>query len=627
MDIAPSTSENTTVYVVGNDVPTIFPEETDFLAGVPDYEDRYRLTKWVYESPLNTTDVSTYSYTPWPIDKWLRPRSMAFYHTFQSPIFAAEFDTSITPLPGMGVTAWDEVNWNYGSTGLPVIQQNNMWPHNAMISFFGDSHKNKIALNQWRNMAGFYDFKTFDYLGGQLESYGRAGDFYNPFIPTPVAAPQVGYASRTANDPTVAGNYMVMPPYYNRARETGFFIDPEMQRMRVAFKGNRNCQFSSYLVRSSYYTKIHDTYTIQPPLKQEIKFKYTDYNRPRFINTPQITAGNAPQPPYTQTWPPLTAATIAPAILGPDVAPDASLNFNYKYTPNLSYLYYQVVELRSDIHQAFLDMWANTGSAFVTSFISYSMQTANNIVNTNKIDFDLITRYGNIPYKTLIASVPSYGVANVLPANTNWPPRNTICEFAYGDNHVSQYLATVTHPYSRTFTMNLVDNIGSGDPWNIVNVNRRGVMNPEYWVSEKFNRTQGMENPDFVDCDSLSFQDYWDVQQAMPIGSPSNWNGISATPNEAIVYGSHSILPSVTPGNLNAVWNVGMHNNITTFFWPPPGFEDENKDYGVYKGSVRISITFSHKPPIPLNFFFLNCYRISFIMIGNGTCNSNIQIA
>lgn len=602
MDIAPSTAENNTVYVVGNDVPTIFPEETDYLAGVPDYEDRYRQTVWTNEAPLNTTDVSTFQYTPWPIDKWLRPRSMCFYHTFRTPTVAGELNTSITPIPGMGVTAWDEINWNYGSTGLPVIQQNNYWPHNAMMQFFGEAKKNNVALNQWREMAGFYDFKTFDYLGGMVGSTGVIPAYNTPF-PTTGNFPSIV----AANDAVTSGSYMVMPPYYNRDQEPGFWLDPAMQRMRVAFKGNTNCIYSSYLVRSSYYTKIHDTYTIQPPLKQEIKFKYSNFSRARFINTPN----NQPAAP---------SATIPQTVLvGADSYPAASQTVNYLFMPNLSFLYYQLVELRSDIHQAFLDMWANTGSAFVTSFISYSMMTATNVVNTNKIEFDLITRYGNIPFKTFIASQPQYGVANVLPATTNWPPPTAFCEFAYGDNHITQYQATVTHPYSRTFTMNLPTIIPSGDPLTISFAPARGVINPEYWVSEKFLRTQGMENPDFVDCDSLSFTDYWEQQQGTPMGyiQPGNTN-------QTTVYGSHSAYSTTYP---TIATNVGMHNNITTFFWAPPGYEDENKDYGVYKGSVRINITFNPPPQIPLTIFFLNCYRIAFIMIGNGTCNSNIQIA
>jgi hypothetical protein len=231
--------------------------------------------------------------------------------------------------------------------------------------------------------------------------------------------------------------------------------------------------------------------------------------------------------------------------------------------------------------------------------------------------FDLVGRFGNIPYKTLIATQPQYNSCATL-SGTAWPPANSMCQFAYGWNNISIWDTNVTQPMSREIVQQTPVMMGNTAPPSIAASPLRGIINPQYWVMEKFIRTQGMEVPDFNDCDSLDPLDFWDQEMGLPIGSQQ----ANATPTATtIIYGSNSVQDSA-----NIFWNTGLHNQITTFFWAPIGYEDSNIDYGIYKGNMRMITTFGYTPSVKLNFFFLHYYLISFMMIGNGTCQTNIQL-
>lgn len=597
VDIAPSTSENNTVFVVGNDETTIFPVELDYLQNIPFYEDRYKQSFWMKDTMTNNADPYMFNFIFWNQDKWMRVRSQLFYWVFQQNQLApsVELTTTFTPIPAMGCTYFDEIQILYGTNGISVLQATNLLPHAIMMNFFGNTRKSEMGLNNWAKMAGFEDFKTFDYLGGMV---GSVGTFPDPAVSFPAGA---NYPSIVAANGSQIGQYMVMPPFYNRSDEPGFWLDKGMQRMRVAFKGNQKCTTAAYLVRSSYYTNIHETHTLQPPLKLEYKFRITDPTRPRYICSPSNQPTN-----------PLGSSTV---VLGTDVVPSSNLVFNYIISNTQSYALTQNVEMRSDIHQALLDSWANSGSAFTVTYTYTSIFLQSGITNVSQTIVDIVGRYGNIPYKTLIASQVQYG-SGTLPNGTAWPPRNALCEFAYGDNHVSQYKTNVTTPYSREFTMELPIMWPSTDPISIANQTTRGVINPQYVTNQKFLSSQGMENPEFADCDSYDPLDVWDKQMSIPVGYVQP--GQTAP---SVVYGGHAI--SFSNGT---VFNVGLHNYITTFFWPPIGYEDVNIDNGIYKGNVRMTINFGVVCPGYLNFYFLNYYRIGFMMIGNGTCQTNLQL-
>jgi hypothetical protein len=215
-------------------------------------------------------------------------------------------------------------------------------------------------------------------------------------------------------------------------------------------------------------------------------------------------------------------------------------------------------------------------------------------------------------------SQPQYGTGiGSAAVNTIYPPINAMCQFAYGSNNIAMYSTNVTHPYSREFVLQIPVQQGASDPISVAAQTVRGVINPQYWAMEKFIRTQGMENPDFNDSDSIDPLDYWDQEMNIAINQPQAGNAATGQ----VVYGSHSFKDSA--GNY---WNTGLHNQITTFFWAPIGYEDANVDYGIYKGNMRMIITFAIAPTVSLNMFFLHYYLIAFMMIGNGTCQTNIQL-
>lgn len=617
VDIAPSTSENNTVFVVGNDETAAFPIEVDYLAGVHHFESRFKETLVTKDYLTNSADPQTFTYLLWNQDKWFRPRCALFNWVFNSPVLATEKDTTITPLIGMGCTYWDEIQLLYGTNGINVIQPTNIQQHSQMLDFFGNVRKNPLMLNQWHYMAGFADVKTFDYSGGivgsggnpqldpnaatfQFGSAANMGTFVSNVNGTQAALSPAAAPASTILQNTTKGAYMVMPPFYNRSNEPGFWLDPEMQRMRVNFKGNRTCTSCSYLVRSSFYTKIHDTYTIQPPLKMEFKFKITDITRPRYTCTPLI-------------YPVGTNNAAITATLADDITPANTPSFNYTVDTRNSYLISTSVELRSDIHQALLDSWANTGSAFVVTFIYKSIFVNSGITNVNSVNLDLIGRYGNMPYKTIMGIIPQYGVGP-LPGTAAWPPRNAMCEFAYADNRIALIQTNVTHPTSRNFELEMPTIVPGGDPRTIAAQTQRGVFNPQYWAQEKINRTQGVECPDFNDCDSLSALTIWQQQMMLPVGY-----SVAGYVNP-VTYGGHAILQ----GN-NTLTNAGPICT-TSFFWPPIGYEDANTDYGIYKANMRMKITFAQIPQVSLNIYMLHYYLIAFLMIGNGTCQTNIQL-
>lgn len=627
MDIAPSTSDVQAVFVTGVDPLTNIPGESNWVAQTPVFEDRYKEHAWKKIAPLADTDTNKMKFVYAVSDKWIRVRTAFMYHQWNINAGAAACNTTVTPLPGFGITNYDQIYVLAGQNNTSLSC--NTWknPMLRMMAFMAREKKNDILMNQYWKMAGFYDFKNFDYCGivpgnigaaagAQLETANAKSFAYQQVADTMTVPyrfdPEVLAGDETHRIPCCPGS--IRPEYCDyplnmRWFECGQWYDKAMQDMRRDFYGNKATTVTATLTKVSLFCEAFNTILNWPPIKLEFDFIYNfgQTARPRMIVTPGAI---------------ITVAGVMTVAGDSAVAP--VMNFD----KDNSYFIVDTVEYKAYIHQALLDGWANKGSAFSQYYNYLELFHKENIVNANNVSFDLISQRGNIPYKIYTAHTvqwPPGNVANtVAPANKKY-----VCEFAFGSDCVEEWKISITHPDSRTLSRKMWNRFGYAGAKYASKLSMRGVRGYEFWTQEKVARNAGVQSPLLEDCDSLNFEDYYSQhcngplanaaqQDVMPESTP-----LAYTPEFAglMNYGTHSVYNSSTNG-----LGCPPHNFINSFIMAPPGFDDTTSNYGIYMGTVRMEISYVPQPTTPMNLWVLMEYQIACYMLGNGTVQMNINV-
>lgn len=638
-DIAPATAEAGIVYVVGVKPLNPVPQEMNWLGQQPVFEDRYKNNFFYFVSPNNDANSRQLKFSLNPADKWMRIRTACFLTNWTfSGATAALKDTTFTPLPGFGVTNWDQINVLVGSSGQPMCNTSMHAPHLHMLNFLGNVKKNNIILNEWYKMAGFDDFKTFDYAGpiDNSTSYSQTsnptnittGDTDVVLTNSVLTAEQFNFNSRFVYGSTFGEGNTSFPaflpgssdrrewyyPFNNRVSEGGMWYDPAMRRMRKAFYGNKNCTNTNTLVKASIFCSPMESILLWPPMQMEFQFFFNNVDeiRPRGIITPCCTIGKKGATGDT-------AGSQYKVTVGDDAGEFIKVGFN----KDKCYFLMQFVEMRSDIHQAFLFSWAQNSGSFVQPVTWLDLYMKEGIYSRNTLQIDLIGQQGMIPYKTCFATTPLWPFgANALnggEAAHGVPAQKHFCEFSYGNCNIEEWSIDTTMPTSRTHHRKVWDKFENGcDPQAISELSLRGVRSHEYWQQEKINRNQGFLTAVLEDCDSLDFADTYEYQMAPPHGQSYQ----KASGTKSTVYGSHSVLCAgqTTPTNF------GLHNFVNSFLWTPIGVDMPGLNYGVYRGNQRLTAKFNPTPAIPLKLMCLNSYQICLQLGGNGVAQKNLAI-
>jgi len=616
METAPGVQNMVQVNYIGEDSQMVLPGELDLHADGKTTETRYHSTTWNQQSPTSQTNPREMQMLIMINAQFTRNR--AFFHmiNFTQTTWAGELPTSITPIPAMALTFWDDIFIQLGFNGMNIIPPTGQWAHIWMMRHMAEGRKNTIAQIPWGDMAGVFDFKYFGYSGGIVGTYGAAaGAILWPLVNpppfsttgqcpglppnalTPVANNATG--PYYMNIPAISQGTMVQKPYQGPELASGPWLDPAMQRYRTMFKANATCQACTFIVHDAFINPLASLTTVTPPFKRLTVFQVSNIARSKIVNTRYNTYVNA--------------TNIV--VTGADVAPAAA---TYTFNPAKCTEYFQTIQFRDDLQGNWIKIWQGSKNAITSPCYVYTI-LQELVQNVNMFTSNPVPNQGNVPSKIMIATrVTNYGYG--LAANNTAPAAdNNYVEFAYGDNHISQLQVTWTTPVNQTQTFQYLDTIANCDPEYQQTMVTRGVLNQEYWIQECGQRSLFMKDRDFGDCDSLSPADYYFQQFMPPIGT----RPFGAAGGPIVVYGAMSAFTAAQP---TVATNVGLHNQITTINLTAQQIEEDTVDPGVPVGVVKVVYTFNPAPPQPLQIMTLMKYQVSISYNSNMSVQSNLQI-
>jgi hypothetical protein len=362
LDVARGASAVESVYVIGTTAAGL-PQELNFAAHTLVYENRYKQTVTMTNNALTNYNTNEINFLFNVINNYQRLRSYVIGMQFNFPALASvptqgtSGTTSLTPMFGMGITYWDQIYLQLGSSQqalaptIPAVHNTYMQKWTSFVD------KTDLCIRKWWEMAGFFDVKTFEYAGG-IQGPSATNTAASNFNPTLLAGANGGWAGTfrfqtpMLNDlqnqagfgaavvpgglPGVTGFAANSTPV--RGLEGGLWLDSEMQRYRSMFYGTGLATKLNYLTKMGLMTDIFESPLCIPGMQLSISLKFNETNavRKRYINTPFVTRGAA-----------------ADGVNAFDVYDQNTLPGPVP-VPNQFWVFSENIEFRSDIHGAFL---------------------------------------------------------------------------------------------------------------------------------------------------------------------------------------------------------------------------------------------------------------------------------
>lgn len=619
LDQSVASTTASSVYVIGKQSQDL-PIEFLYAARDPEFETRYDNTTNYFVSPDNNASPQSIQWTLQANNSFVRGRSICMGSCFNVavPVAAAagfQGATSITPLPGHPITAFDQIEMKLGYNACNVYTlstQQHIPFMMRMKSLFNYNEANRTALA----LTGLFYTSNYDYISGIA---GGAGGTYQTNNAN-ITAGSYNYGSCIqANTPTSqllcvtpANAYTTANPMLSNATilsqrqaTIGFWQDEGMQQMRAIFMGNAlNTRRIFYLTPMNVISEVFKTPCCMPPIPLSFKFNYPYANasRPRYLNTPQITAtGGA----YVATVDLQNQATYA------GITPFVS-NF---------YMLYQIVQLRADMNAAIILAWReNYGINDV--FTTYDWYEQSQITST-PLQINLIQANNFVSYMSCMGFRMQYPWQNIASAGAGavaCPPQNTLSPYVWGDCQVKEIDALYTDPKNlkqqRIFWQN-----GATEPTNTsypltLNNTNTGVLDFQNYWNTTFLDQQWFTTPVFND---RRFQDKL-RETYIPSFQPAC--GFEPNANGTTKYGAHAFY---TVGNATA-WQQAPHNQFTKIMYNGLGFEDENQDYGTQMGSLRMFVQFYQNPGSPVIFDHLMPFLVNINYQGSLNVTTSLSI-
>jgi hypothetical protein len=633
MDVARGASAVESVYVIGSSAVGL-PQELNFAAHTPIYENRYTRTALMTNNALTTYNTNEINFLFNVINNFQRLRSYVIGMQFSWPQRAATTvgtngQTNFTPLFGLGITYWDQIYLQLGSSQqalaptVPAVHNTYM---QKWTSFVDKTDEN---IRKWWEMAGFFDVKSFEYIGGiqgpnglntcnpnenPTLLAGAGGGWQGSMrVGTPVfndLNSQGGYGSEynKTNMPTNPAPALAVTPV--RGAEGGLWIDPEMQRYRSMFYGTRACTGSNYLTKMGLISDIFESPLCIPGMQLSVSLKFNETNaaRKRYVNTPYV----------------IQAGDALASTGGADLIDQATFT-GVLPNPNQFWIYSENIQFRSDIHGAFLLVF--TGGKGLTDHMNYyDLYSKGNLLNIMSDDITLIQQGNNCPWESSFLFELQYPWTNVNPSGGAAPvlaPAVTVPPYMYTDVGVSQLWAQITTPVPESFDNNYWQTGARPNgmsPNTIANLTLRGVTDMWWWWRQMGYESQYFADTAFEDVTSHSLRDWLSFCNQPAVGSFPLSATVAGTSGPTI-YGAFSVRTAngYTLGQ-------GPHNQCWKQIWHPLGFVDKGTDYGVTVGSLRTKVTFQEQIETPIKFNHLGVYPIAVTYLGSGQVATNIRL-
>jgi hypothetical protein len=604
---APGFSQATVVSYQGKPPNYSLPPTLAYHLATLVQEKQYQSYAMTDISPTESADETVMEIYINQQQTFWRGRSMMMYSTYvetNSGASAWQGASSLTPLPGMPILAWDQIVMQVGSnkTNIMVNTQNSPVINYMYQSCF--EKRNKMTANVWDVLSGYDLPLSWDYAGGILNSGGKYAapaqatnqvvpvfnNSINPiglkkFTPTGVQAdftlnseitqvfPQAIPAWWTMNETApVIANY----PFFNRTEEPGPWYDERLQKMRCCFKGNNNCTTSTYLTHFgsiaglSMFKEIFD----YPPTEIKWKFVVQEKTRPKYVYHPMLRTQDA------------NGLITMPTNVIPE-------NFNYKVVKNQCKIYYQQIFLRFDIQYSTIESWTQSGSFGGITLPIIQLSYMPFVQVTPSQNHNVVSTRSNIPILFYMGSKPtSFQPMTGLPSSTTYPPSNTLLtDFAFGSNLLKSVTMVVTTPQSTSLILSNDNITPQTCPTDITTQVSRGIYDAAFSYYRQFQNTAGMYNVDLEDTDKYNPLDAWYTSSNTAVGTQLSLTPANTT---TTVYGSHALTMQTPKGKI--MLNCPPHNNFVTLNMQSAGVYDAMADYGIWTGSATGTVNFSELP-------------------------------
>lgn len=612
-DASAVTNQLTSVYVVGASSDQL-PGELYYAGRGKIFEDRYQT---VFNNIINCDAFSSNYSIQWtrlPTQQFTRIRGDCVYMQFTWPAFAASADglfgtAAVTPLPALGITYFDQILLNFGTNAAPVYTQVTNQDIPFMMKYFGFMKKNEAAMPYFFTLAGLFPYTSFDYFGG-VDAGGTFANYaqlnVNPTVANGIVtqpfcgnAGQINLASLLrpacpqvfATQQAIYANAGALPSNVNG----GLWVDPAMQKYRqLFFTSGHGVQQNSYLTKLSLISECFDTPVAYPPIQYKSEFRWPTSQavRPRFINTPYVVPQANGAANIT-----VDTALAAGAYAGPSVV------------NNQSFYLTQTLQFRPDIQSAMIFAWAQN-SGFVDYFIHYDWWEQSNLT-ANVQNFNIVQQGNAMGYKAITGFQIAYPYQNMANGAVNPLVHQQLSRYTWGNCRQINMRAYVSSPLNLT-TEDLMWNTGNANPnsWDSAyyqaNTQRGSLDGFMDWWQTNYD-TSFYNEPSFED---LSYK-HWATDGYRLLQMPPQG---SCTTAGATAYGSHAAYLAGQTGG----FNIGPHNQLQSWFYAPPGFDNEHEDFGMFVGSLRMNINWATPIPSALQFHHLMAYENSITLIGTG---------
>lgn len=650
MQVAPYMSEQTTVLVSGRQPESALPPPIDYNANQAVHESRYRDTAQIKIRGEQNGDMPySQQYVIEPQSQLLRARSVFFMHNWQikgkCQGFAGDedsatfvnwetaredekdpyLDLSITPMLGLGCTAWESIDITIGLNDTRIRQTTRDNDHVHWMTFMADTKKNPLTMKWIYHPALFYDVHSFNYCGGikNFVAVHNPGDgvgdpavkqyfTYNakepntlPTNPSPAAFP--GYPQGQYD--IQHGNWGPFKPEL-QGLAGGLWFDEELRKAKTCFIPHRNVLDFWTATNGALLSSFFDNILELPPMRYIVTFNAGSDLKPRFYETPVVL--------HNKNADAALSTTSVRGLVGE--------NFNIFPNRANSYVMLTNVELRPDIQQAWLDSWTLSNAALqvpVKMYQHYSFITQPNVSGT--VEKTLMASGSNLPYKTIIATRPELPITGLDPAWAS-PKAKNFPSFAYGDSFWRDEMWNVTQPVNRKWNrINTLPCPRAFDPLAQREIRTRGMIMHEHYIQEINYRTGAFKDPDFTSIDSYTFEDLWTRMYMPPMGFAVHTGNIKKNNDVDLpieMFGSQS----VTFPN-NSYFNSGPSNIINTWLYAATGYDDPGFDNGIYKGAMMHEFHFHNPIPTAQRVHMIWAYNGTVDLIGNNSASKDIPLA
>lgn len=621
-----------TVFVTGI-ASTDVPAEANWTNLPSIWENRYHEFNDAEQVKDSVQSINKITFTVARDIKFVRVRGDAYLSFWNvAQLAAAAGDkfgglTNITPLPGLSITGFDQVELSFGSNRQIVYTNSSQHDQSFMMNYMAKVKKIPASMKKWHNLAGLFDFTCWDYCGGTVgATQPNVGGITNQTSPNMNAAgqPQTPYGSMIAYGPLTDERAGFPYCQYQGAvgvtcptatggvhphplqSQVGLWCDIEMKKYRAMFMPNITGGAGNIvmLTKLAHYTPgVWETHVAYPNMDFKVELSYPTPNssRARYVHTPTIdAAGNAV---LAQTS---TAATQA-AYGG--ITPTAT-SFR---------LYRHYFTFRPDIQSSFNTAFAN-GRGYVNYFTSYDF--VQYPVQNSNATYVIVQSGNTIGYEGILGFQLNYPLTTINNNGNNCQSNSHLYRYCWADQRVSTIDCYVTAGPAICKTARFyntdVAQPASWDMWYRSTQTNVGTLDgANWWLQQNYN-TAFYTDVTSDDTDGYCLYNMQSRNYQMPPQGCIPPNGANTT-----TYGSHAVYSG---GAAPSGYGIGGANIFWRQVYMPLGMIDDNKDQGCFTGTLSYNIYFNQMGLNPFVLHHLGLYRNSLTLAGNGYAVCSIAI-